>query len=296
MNNKIKVGFCVAYDWYLLEYAIPQVYNHADVICLSIDKHKRSWAGHLYRWNENGFRQLLNRLDPKGKIQVYEDDFSLPELSPMQNEVRQRNKIAEFMGQGGWHIQLDADEYFLEFSKFVSFLKKCKYKRPINICCPLYTLFKEIDQGYLIIKNKSHKKQDFVAIASNQPYYEFGRSNGYFNVKTNFGIVHQSWARSNDEIKEKINNWGHKEDFDVMAYFERWEMLNEDNYKSFKNFHPLQPHHWESLKLIEAENIPSLIENIKQDLPFTIPKRHLIKSNSIWLSRFRAILHKLKKN
>lgn len=47
---QIKVGFCVAYDWNLLHVSIPKIYDDADVICLSIDKNRRSWAGLRYSW------------------------------------------------------------------------------------------------------------------------------------------------------------------------------------------------------------------------------------------------------
>ena len=150
IKEQIKVGFCVAYDWHFLEYAIPQIYTQADLICLSIDVNRTSWGGNEFEFDEEGFKNLINRLDTSHKIKVYRDNFSLPELSPMQNEVRQRNKIAEFMGKGGWHIQLDADEYFLDFGKFVSFLHSSKFTRPVNICCPLYILFKQINSGYLL--------------------------------------------------------------------------------------------------------------------------------------------------
>src|SRR5947209_19632592 len=123
MNKRpIKVGFCVAYDWNLLRYSLPAVYNHADVICLSVDKNRKSWTGRSYSFDSDRFHEFLRANDPLKKIRLYEDDFSISTLSPMENEVRQRNLIAEFMGKDGWHIQLDTDEYFNDFRGFVSYL------------------------------------------------------------------------------------------------------------------------------------------------------------------------------
>ena len=46
----IKLGYCVAYDWDLLRYSIPKIYEHTDVICLSIDKNRQSWTGEFFSW------------------------------------------------------------------------------------------------------------------------------------------------------------------------------------------------------------------------------------------------------
>jgi hypothetical protein len=36
----------------------------------------------------------------------------------MENETRERMMIAQRMGEGGWHVQVDSDEYFLDFGTF----------------------------------------------------------------------------------------------------------------------------------------------------------------------------------
>ena len=61
-----------------------------------------------------------------------------------------------------------------------------------------------------------------MPIATNVPIYEYGRKNGHFNHQSPFFMVHDTWARSEEEILQKIQNWGHKTDFDVMKYFEFW--------------------------------------------------------------------------
>jgi hypothetical protein len=294
-KEQIKVGYCIAYDWYLLEYSLPLIYNEADFICLSIDLNRVSWSGNKFEFDKDAFLSWIRKIDNSGKIHIYQDNFYLPELSPMQNEVRQRNKIAEFMESGGWHIQLDTDEYFLNFDKFVTFLQQSKFKKPVNICCPWITLFKKISSGYLMIHSDYDKKQEFVAVATNAPLYEFGRWNGYFKIKTNFAILHQSWARTNNEILDKIKNWGHKNDFDTMKYYQKWEQLNEFNYQSFTNFHPIIPKTWERLSLLKSPGIPELISELKTRPPFHLSKAYLGKENSIWYSRFKSLLSKFSK-
>src|SRR3954466_6496597 len=119
----IKVGYCVAYDWKLLNFSVPQIYENSDLICISIDRERRSWSGKSFSWDQAAFEEMIDKIDTKRKIKIFEEDFSLPALSPMENEVRQRTMIAEFMGNDGWHIQLDTDEYFLDFFGFTKYLK-----------------------------------------------------------------------------------------------------------------------------------------------------------------------------
>ncbi len=290
--KKIKVGFCVAYDWEMLQYSLPQVYREADEICLALDKGRISWAGNKFQFDEEKFTCFINQIDTENKIKLYSDNFFLRELTPMQNEVRQRNLIAEFMKDGheSWFIQLDADEYFLDFNLFVQDLQKIKSNRNVNVCAPFLILYKQVKNGFLYIKNNSLAKQEMIPVATNNPNYEFGRKNGYFNLITNNTIIHQSWARSAVEIRLKLDNWGHKTDFNVDEYFTIWDMLNDTNYKEMANFHPFKPREWEALDFLKAISIDALIQQYKEEDFFKITKLELVLKNSIWLSRFRKYL------
>src|SRR5687768_9620496 len=106
MNRLIKVGICVAYDWHLLQFAIPLFYNDVDRIVLSVDSHRISWANQIFDFDEEKFREMIKTLDPGKKVSIVEDNFHL-HSSPMENEVYQRNYMATILEKGGWHIQLD---------------------------------------------------------------------------------------------------------------------------------------------------------------------------------------------
>jgi hypothetical protein len=151
-------------------------------------------------------------------------------------------------------------------------------------------MFKRTDNGFLFVRTK---EIEYIAIATRHPRYEYGRRNRNFDIKTNFTILHQSWARPNDEIQQKINNWGHKEDFDISEYYNRWTGLNERNYTRFTNFHPTQPKLWESLELVREKDVLRLVEHFKHHLPNQVSQGQLKKENSIWRSRLRALLKKI---
>ena len=291
MDNSIKVGFCVAYDWQMLEFSLPLVYPEADVICLSVDANKTSWSGLKFQFDDTRFRDLISRIDVGKKIQVYEADFYDPSLTPMQNEVRQRNMIANFLGKGGWHVQLDCDEYFPDFKKFVAYLRSLPARliRHTNISCFWIHLFKKVEDGYLIVDPGSKNNLEYIQVATREPNYEYGRRNGNFNIYTPFGIIHQSWARGDEEIKQKIFNWGHSNDFDKEAYFSFWKNLDQNNSLNANNFHPLVPSLWPRLMHYRPADLRSLISNFDNDSFPRYDRMDLALKNSRFVSRLKKI-------
>ena len=120
--GKIQVGFLVSYDYDLLRNAIPLVYDFADSIFqrqILIEKHGTVNLLIL----KNNFFGWIKEIDIKDKIIIYEDNFYQPNLTTMQCEVRERKLLANKMGIGNWIVQLDADEYFINFARFTRFLK-----------------------------------------------------------------------------------------------------------------------------------------------------------------------------
>jgi hypothetical protein len=294
MAQPIKVGFCVAYDWPLLRFALPAIYKNADVIYISLDSDQKTWTGQFYDFDRKAFEILIASIDTDNKIKLYQDNFHLSELSAGQNEVRQRNKLAEQMGAGGWHIQLDCDEYFLDFETFVHYLHtKTRNSSLYNVCCPLVTLFKEVDGGFLYVHPKSTAQLEYIQIATRSPHYEYGRRNGNFNVYTNSIIIHQSWARAEAEIRQKVSSWGHVNDFNQEAFLQNWLSLNQSNFTEWKNFHPIAPAVWPSLGWQPCQSVNELMESFNaKSLPLP-STRQLAMRNSKMLSRVRSILKRI---
>ena len=289
---EVKIGFCVAYDWEMLKYSLPLVYTHADRICLSLDGDRVSWAGEKFHFDETQFQSFLTLIDTQKKIYVLEESFYLTGFSPMQNEVRQRNRMAESLGKGGWHIQLDCDEYFIDFNQFVQFLQESRNVRfkKTNICCGLITIFKKVSNGFLIIDRRDKYHIEAIAIATTEPFYEYGRRNGHFNFHTKFQILHQSWARNEEDILLKVKNWGHKNDFDAMRFLGLWKSIDENNYKQIINFHPIQALQWHSLRYIRADSIEDLIAKIRTLKIKTYSNWELALKNSRLFSKINAVL------
>lgn len=291
MKELIKVGYCVAYDWKLLAKSLPLIYDGADSIILSLDKDRISWSRQRFDFDEQAFELFVRSVDTKGKIKIFEDNFHLQGLTPMQNEVRQRNAIAREHGEGGWHIQLDCDEYFIGFSDFVCYLHSIPVGRTkrTNICCPWIVLYKEVPEGFLVVNYEQKENVEFIQVATREPRYEYGRRNGDFNILTQFPLLHQSWARASVEIWEKVRNWGHSTDFDSERFCRRWDSIDLSNYQTFRNLHPVKPTQFPSLKFCDSSSIVTLFgsENFRDLIYYS--KLDFILANSKQLSRLRKL-------
>lgn len=260
----IKVGFLISYDFEYVFLSIQQVYDYVDQIFLAIDSNRRTWVGNQFDLPASFFAQL-GKIDVDKKIICYEDDFFVPSNSPMENETRERRMLAERMGSG-WCVQLDADEYIYDFASVAQFLRKNQYltkrpeRTPVSFQGTLITLFKMVDDGILYIDNG--ERFEFI---TNAPSYTSARHNkkvpSYFS---NIQVIHQSWARPEQEIRQKIGNWGHRFDFDTDKFFAFWKQLDSTNYREVKNFHPLVPHFWNELKFLPVKSATEMVREFNE--------------------------------
>lgn len=284
---KVNVGFLVAYDYEMLKISIPLVYPYAHKIVLGVDENLVSWSGNSFDVDP-AFFEWIDEFDVDHKIQIYRDNFYIPENTAMQNETRERNLIANEMGEG-LCVQLDADEFFVDFGGFVNYIqkneKKLTSKKQIQLCGYMIDVYKQVEGGYLFVDEVTP-----FYLASNSPNYVRGRKNK--NQKkwyVPFLTVHFTWARSEEELRFKINNWGHNKDFDREAFFSLWKSVTASNYKNFEQgFHPFNKKWWKSLIFIKGGSIqevlsqkefPALIDrkkrffkNLAQDFKFLMKK------------------------
>jgi hypothetical protein len=68
-------------------------------------------------------------------------------------------------------------------------------------------------------------------------------------------LLHFSWARSEAELRKKLVNWSHSDDFTTKQHLDLWLNANEKTYKSYKNFHPVTPEAWPQLVCIPKDKL-----------------------------------------
>lgn len=301
--NVIKVGYCVSYDWELLKKSIPRVYAHADVVCLALDKDRKSWSGNGFEFDDEAFYSFVQSIDTDKKIILYEDCFSIPDLNARQNCNRHRTMIAEKMGKGGWHIQIDSDEYFLDFKSFVQYLKSLHPnptgdEKPLNVNVCLIPLLKQTPEGYLFVDFKSAIPEN-APFATNKPEYLRARNNGHFSVLSPFFVIHETWSRNEAALWFKINNWGHaSEELEEakarQSYFELWKALDNRNYKYIHDFHPATASTWPALGYCPGETIDEFIHNF-QVPEFPLSRFSLFLKNNRNIARLKSLSNRILK-
>jgi len=297
----IKVGMLVSYDWQLLKKSIPRIYQSADIICLALDKNRLTWSCNSFNFDENEFKSWIKSIDTDQKIEIYEDSFCDTNLNARENGNKHRKMLSEFMGEGGWHIQIDADEYFLDFDAFCKYLLKFDanpklFNKSINICVNFIPLFKQTDNGYLHI-DFDDGNYEKIPLATNHPQFIRARQNNHFNHITNFFIVHETWARGEEELSYKLKNWGHsaeelKQKTYTDSYLSLWKSLDEYNYQYLRNFHPAKPKVWPKLKFTKGKDIDELIQNMSSENYYNISGVKLFYFNNRNIARLRFYLDK----
>lgn len=255
----IKVGYLISYDYKMIFSSMNQLYNHVDEIYLAIDKNRLTWSGNQFELPDSFFEQI-ERFDTEKKIKLYFDDFYQANLTPIECDTRERTMLSKEMGKG-WLLQIDVDEYIYDFEKLAKYLRKKWYLllfpkwTPVVFRANWITLYKQVADGFLYIKNN-----ETFPLLTNIPSYEYCRENTKTpNYQTNLQVIHQSWARSDEEVETKLKNWSHRKDFNTAEYFEFWRSLTSENYSSFKDFHPVYPKDWNKLYFIEVNNIEAFV-------------------------------------
>lgn len=255
----IKVSYLISYDYYMLLTSVKQLYQYVDKIVIAVDKDFKTWSGNRFEIPESFFEEVQT-YDTRNIIEFYFDQFYIASLSPMECESRERNMVLKKLGRG-WKIQLDVDEYvygFKEVKKYLNkywFLTLFPYYTPLCIQGNLITLYRELPDGYLFIDNN----ESFPFITNVNYNTHTRRNNKIRNHNSNIKVIHQSWARPEHEIVQKIKNWGHRDDFDTKKYYEFWKSLNSENYKNYKNIHPIVPEVWDKLNFMTANSIDDFI-------------------------------------
>lgn len=276
--KEIQVGFLMSYDYELLKNSIPLVYREADNITIALDQDLRTWSGEQFEVDKEFF-SWIKYYDTENKIHLYKDNFYKSELNPMENEVRERKMLASMMGIGNWIIQIDSDEYFVDFKKFTQQLKlKSIYledpeNNQIQIAGYYINLYKYTDEGILFVSEPRNQK-----FATNYPNYVTGRNTKKRVIYIPNLVIHECLSRSEAEIRKKFNNWGHSHQVDIDKFLEKWNKVDQSNFNEFKDFFYLEPEKWKRLNYVQGKTISDIRTNLNYE-ELTPSKLHLKSKN-----------------
>jgi hypothetical protein len=257
----IAVGVIVQNDVETVAQSILSYYDYVDRILVTTDP-KRGFSGKPIV--PDGTVDAIRAIDSAGKIEIIEGDFYKYD-EPMKNETYQRQVTIDRLAKQGdwrWILQVDADEVFLDFPSLVRRVRPLKFAQVLF--WRLMTVFNTLDDGrLLVVVNEDGSPNLFRFPIGHRPGVTLhnarwlnrppGAIYKVFNWRYEGGkeipdsVLHLSYAKSEQRIKEKLATFGHSHDFDLEEFFALW-LRSKTDWESVKNFHPLKADLWPALR------------------------------------------------
>ena len=166
------------------------------------------------------------------------------------NEHSQRNAGQEYLYEYDWIIVVDPDEYFDDenWLKLINYLEETE--ADAVIVEGQYTYWKD---GWVADPPRDY--QQLVAVRPNVRFVDKRVVGSAYSIAPVW-LHHFSWARTDEEIWNKISHYAHSKDFDIKDWYEnvwlRWK-------PGMIDVHPTSP---ETLHKLIPANLPKEIERL----------------------------------
>lgn len=268
---KKSVISLISYDSHYLINSIKSYYSYVDEIILGLDEDRISWSGNKFTFDEGALWSKLKEIDVRNKIQIIEHNFHSSSV-PIENDNYERNYLKSHCSYD-WIFSFDADETLVNAKEFfVDFLPIVeRYNKKADLLFTWYLPYKR-----LIKTNETTGEQEsyILMICNNDNTFFKGDTQGFVTNKdsvytyarwtdktelilSNLAIMHWSFCRQEDEVEQKINNYGHSDTKDKDPFFYNWKLVNWDNFQQLKNFKTSNfgNNQWEKLIPIREQDL-----------------------------------------
>jgi hypothetical protein len=240
----------LAYDWKYAFAAIRAYYAIADEIILGLDADRISWSKKPFSFDDAAVADLIAKLDKDKKIRIIEGNFHTQDTA-MENETDERRQLGVACRAGNWVVQIDADEILLNPLEF----KKYMERLPRGSCVWMGWLpvYKIIGKKALVVGGVPER----APVATCEPQlYHYGRLVEQPNVLLPLRLLHLAFCRTEEELVQKLTNWGHSHQVDVEKCVSVWRATNLENYQELKDFHPFLGPLWPCLTIMDWPTSP----------------------------------------
>ncbi len=227
-------------------------------------------------------RETLQRCDTEKKVQWLSAPFHCRELSPLEVETKMRQAgLAEAGSGADWVIQLDNDEVLPDPDAIQSALMMADRLGASAIEWPMRTLFRQLsDSQFLEVCGKngepSYSFQGAIAVRPGvqlelarwvkatrlrfitpEPQHNLLATDDALSdpqvipitaIRPDQAIWHFSWARTEENLRTKLQCWGHAHQFNGRRYLKRVWRKSDRDWPKMRNFHPFLRDHWPALK------------------------------------------------
>ena len=237
---KKSVISLISYDAQYLPNSIKSYYDYVDEIVLGLDEDRITWSGNKFSFDEGDLYKKLKEIDVDNKISIVEDNFHSSKIA-LENDNFERNFLKGQCSHD-WIMSFDADEEVINakdfFLRYVPLAEK--YYNKIDLLFTWFLPYKEFEDCYLVIADDAGKwyageTQSFVTHKNNQFVYCRWSSNKR-NVTSPLGILHWSFCRSESNLTQKLQNFGHSDKTPTDPFFNNWKQITLDNYHLLRNF------------------------------------------------------------
>jgi hypothetical protein len=234
----------LAYDYRFFFESLPSYYALADEIILGLDKDRLTWKKQPFNFDAQAVGAFIGRIDTQKKIRFAQGDFhSLPQ--PILNDTNERSQLGQLCKPENWVVQIDSDEIVQNGDEFKDWLL-ANDPRGYQVVGTWISVFKSFGDKVLVVDPSIEQ----VPVATmSRGLYRSARMTSEPGILSPLRLLHFSWGRTPQELKQKLENWSHNADFNVQAYFDLWQSVTLENYHQIRNFHPLNGPAWLSLRL-----------------------------------------------
>ena len=189
-----------------------------------------------------------DELPDDGTAQIARDHGATVIEYEWKTEEEQRNAGQEYLSDYDWIIVLDPDEFLSTYSWDLLKHQLETTDTPALVVGGQYTMWKN---GYMADPPADY--QMLVAVKPEIRFIDKRVVNSPFGVVKDLWLYHFSWAKTDQEVWDKISHYAHAKDFDIKKWFNevwlRWQPGTQD-------VHPTTP---ETLhNLIKAKLPPEL--------------------------------------
>lgn len=241
----------LAYDYRYSYAAIRSYYDLADEIILGLDVDRLTFMKQPFAIDMNEMRAFITDVDRQKKIRIFEANFHAADTA-MANDLIERSLLSQQVAPGNWVVQIDADEILLNGSEFKSWLLQ-NDPAEHNVYARWISVFKVFGDQVLLIDPPGEAAPVATMLRGQ---YTCGRVTDQQPVMSPLRMLHFSWGRTPQQLLQKLQNWGHTQDFDTRPFFDFWNSVTLQNFTAASNFHPLHGPTWQSLKQVPIDFRP----------------------------------------
>ncbi len=229
---------CFGQDKWIMK-NIQNAYPHVDKIYIAYSD--KPWN---YNPNARNLHSISMDLSEIKKSQ-YADKVEIIE-GVWDTEEAQRNACVDAAKRDGIDYLFihDADEFYThqDFQKMIQWITS--HPNFSLYRCPWYNFWKT--SNLITIKEDGEMVAGYPDICINLNM-NMRFQNKRTATKDNIGIIndvicyHMSYVLTDEEVKRKLETWGHTNDFDIYKWYEnKWLNWNENS----TGLHPIQPNAW----------------------------------------------------